>query len=77
MGMLAKLWAAVCSIGLGVALVHAIEWTREPGQEIAAALGFWQISPLLGAVQAIMLVLIPALLLRALRHPATTTPTEG
>ncbi|HEY0136635.1 MAG TPA: hypothetical protein VGB85_21275, partial [Nannocystis sp.] len=77
MGMLAKLWVGVCSVGLGVALVHTIEWTREPGQEIAAALGFWQVSPLLGAVQAIMLVLIPALLLRALRHPASTTPAEG
>ena len=77
MGMLAKLWVGVCVMGLGVALVHTYEWTSEPDQELAAALGFWQISPLLGAVQAIMLVLIPAMLLRALRHPGTTTPTEG
>ena len=77
MSMLAKLWIGMCAMGLGVAYVHSMEWARQPEQEIEAALGFWQVSPLLGVVQVVMLVLIPALLLRALRHPATTTPAEG
>ena len=77
MSLLAKIWAGVCAIGLGVAFVHLVEWTRHPGQDIGHALGFAQISPLLGLLQAVMLVLIPVMLVRALRHPASTTPVEG
>jgi hypothetical protein len=77
MGLLARLWVGVCAMSVGVALGYAIEWTRNPQRELAAALGLWQVSPLLGVVEAIMLVLIPVMLLRALRRPATTTPTEG
>lgn len=77
MSLLAKIWAAVCAMGLGVGFVHLVEWTRRPGQDIDQALAFWEVSPVLGLLQGLMLVLIPALLVRALRHPASTTPTEG
>jgi hypothetical protein len=77
MSLLAKIWAGVCAIGLGVGFVHLVEWTRRPGQDLSEALGFWQVSPVLGLLQGLMLVLIPVLLVRALRHPASTTPTEA
>lgn len=77
MGWLAKLWVGVCALALGVSFVHTVRWTRSAYLETADILGFWQVSPLLGVLQAVMLVLIPAVLLRALRHPASTTPAEG
>ena len=77
MGWLAKLWVGVCSLALGVGFVHTVRWTRSAYMQTADILGFWEVSPLLGVLQAVMLVLIPAVLLRALRHPASTTPTEG
>lgn len=77
MSWLAKLWVGVCALALGVSFVHTVQWTRSEYLKPADILGFWQVSPLLGVLQAVMLVLIPAALLRALRHPASTTPTES
>jgi len=77
MGLLAKVWAGVCAISLGVAFVHSGQWTSNPHRDLADVLGFWEVSPLLGVLQAVMLVVIPVMLLRALRNPASTTPTEG
>ncbi len=74
---LAKLWVGVCALALGVSFVHTVQWTRSAYMQSADILGFWSVSPLLGVLQAVMLVLIPAALLRALRHPASTTPAES
>ncbi len=76
MTLLAKIWTGVCSIGVAVAFVHAIELTNDPSYALDDILGFCAVSPLLGALQAVMLVLIPALLLRALLRPASTAPVE-
>ena len=77
MGWLTKLWVGVCALGLGVSFVHTVRWTRSAYMQTPDILGFWEVSPLLGVLQAVMLVLIPAALLRALCHPASTTPAEG
>ncbi len=77
MSLLAKLWAGLCVAGLFVAHVHTIEWTRGPHRGLDRILLFSDVSPFLGVLQAALLVLIPVLLLRALRHPASTTPVEG
>lgn len=76
MSMLAKLWASVCTLGLMVGYVHVVDWTRSPGFGRSVLL-FSDVSPFLGLLQAVLLVLIPVMLVRALRHPASTTPREA
>jgi hypothetical protein len=74
MSLLAKLWAGLCTIGLLVSFVHTHEWARHPNSEPSKIFAFSEVSPVLGVIQALLVVLIPVLLLRALKHPATTTP---
>lgn len=74
MSLLAKLWAGLCTIGLLVSFVHTHEWARHPHSEPSKIFAFSEVSPVLGVIQALLVVLIPVLLLRALKHPATTTP---
>ncbi len=79
MSLLAKVWAGVCVISLGVAFVHVVEWSR--GSHVFNhVFALWQLSPLLGVLQAVLMVLIPTLLVRALQNrgrnfaAGTTTP---
>jgi hypothetical protein len=74
MSLLAKLWAGVCMIGVLVSFVHSAEWAHHPHSAATKIFGFTAVSPVLGALQALLLVLIPVLLLRALKRPASTTP---
>lgn len=74
MTLLAKLWAGLCSIGLLVAFVHTAEWAQHPHRDASQIFAFSEVSPVLGVLQALLLVLIPVLLLRALKRPATTAP---
>lgn len=74
MSLLAKLWAGVCAIGLLVGFVHTVEWAQHPHLASNKIFAFSEVSPVLGLVQALMLILIPTMLLRALKRPATTTP---
>lgn len=74
MSLLAKLWAGVCSIGLLVSFVHCAEWAHHPNSSASKIFGFSEVSPVLGALQALLLVVIPVLLVRALKRPASTTP---
>lgn len=76
MTLLAKLWASLCIFGVLVAFVHAFAWTKNPHRPADEILVVWQFSPLLGVLQAVMIVLIPLMLLRALRHPASTAAVE-
>lgn len=75
MTLLAKLWAGVCTVGLGVAFIHAMEWSRHVDRPLTQVFGLWQVSPLLGVLQIALLLLIPALLLRTLRNPGAAAPT--
>ncbi len=74
MSLLAKIWAGVCVLALGVSFLHTAEWAHHPQSDASKILGFSTVSPLLGLIQAVMLVVIPVVLLRAIRHPATTAP---
>lgn len=74
MSLLAKIWAGMCVLALGVSFLHTAEWAHHPHSGADKILGFAAVSPLLGLIQAVMLVVIPVVLLRAIRHPATTAP---
>lgn len=74
MTLLAKLWAGVCTVGVGVAFIHVIEWSRHTDRPLTHVFGLWQASPLLGVLQIALLLLIPALLLRTLRNPGAAAP---
>ena len=74
MSLLAKIWAGLCVLALGVSFLHTAEWAHHPHSDASKILGFTIVSPLLGLIQAVMLVVIPVVLLRAIRHPATTAP---
>jgi hypothetical protein len=77
MTLAAKLWAFVCAVGLAVAFVHCADWAHHPRQDLQHVLEFARVSPLLGVVQAALLVVIPASLLRALRRPQRVATPEG
>lgn len=77
MTLLAKLWLGVCVIGLGAAYVHVVEWAQRPHRDLGEVFALSEISPLLGVLQVILLVLIPLTLVRALRNPAGVASTEG
>ena len=74
MSLLANLWAGVCAVGIGVGFVHAVEWSRRDDLSLDHVFGLWRVSPLLGVLQVALMLLIPALLLRALRNPGSTAP---
>ncbi len=67
MSLLAKVWAGVCMIGVGVAFVHVVEWSRG-SYALSHVFALWDLSPLLGVLQVVLMALIPALLVRALQN---------
>lgn len=67
MSLLAKVWAGVCVISLGVAFVHVVEWSRS-SHALSHVFALWDLSPLLGVLQVVLMVLIPTLLVRALQN---------
>jgi hypothetical protein len=75
--LLAKLWLGVCSVGLIAAIAHASEWSRHPNNDFEHLFALGQVSPLLGILQVVLLVLIPVSLVRALRNPAAAAPVDG
>jgi len=76
MSLLAKVWAGVSVIGVGVAFIHVVEWSRST-HDLSRVFALWEVSPLLGVLQVALMVLIPALLVRALRHPARSASAPG
>lgn len=68
MTLLAKVWAGVCGIGVGVAFVHVVEWSRHSFRPASSPVMLWDASPLLGLLQVVLMVLIPALLVRTLQN---------
>lgn len=70
-----RAWVSVCAMALPVAFWHAMVWARI-GDEFhgyygrAPLLAFGELSPFLGAVQAILTLVIPWTLWRALRGRA-------
>jgi len=68
MTLLAKVWAGVCMVGVGVAFVHVNEWSRGSQWRSSSVVGLWDASPVLGILQVVLMVLIPVLLVRALQN---------
>jgi len=68
MSLLAKVWAGVGMIGVGVAFIHVVHWSRDLAWSSPRVFALWEVSPLLGALQVLLMVLIPALLVRALQN---------
>ena len=67
MSLLAKVWAGVCMVGVGVAFVH-VEVLSDTDRSPRPAVLLWDASPLLGILQLVLMVLIPVLLVRALQN---------
>jgi hypothetical protein len=67
MTLLAKVWAGVGVIGVGVAFAHVVQWSRD-FQPSSSPLMLWDASPLLGLLQLVLMVLIPVLLVRTLQN---------
>ena len=67
MTLLAKVWAGVGVIGVGVAFAHVVQWSRD-FQPSSTPLMLWDASPLLGLLQLVLMVLIPVLLVRTLQN---------
>ncbi len=68
-----RVWAALCAVAVMVAFGQAGIWAR-PLEDLAfrspPLFVLSELSPVLGALQALLLVVIPWTLLRALRRPA-------
>jgi len=67
MSLLAKVWAGVCMIGVGVAFVH-VGVLSDPYRSPHTPLLLWDASPLLGILQLVLMIAIPVLLVRALQN---------
>lgn len=67
MSLLAKVWAGVCMIGVGVAFVH-VGVLSDPYRSQQTAVLLWDASPLLGILQLVLMIVIPVLLVRALQN---------
>lgn len=68
MTLLAKVWAGVGVIGVGVAFAHVVQWSRHDFRPSISPLMLWDASPLLGLLQLVLMVLIPVLLVRTLQN---------
>jgi hypothetical protein len=66
-----RLWVGLCALAVGVAFIQTAMWSR-PFEDMAfrspPLLVFSELSPLLGALQAALTLVIPWTLLRALRR---------
>lgn len=75
--LLHRLWLGVCAIGLITAFVHAAWWADHQHGEPEDIFALWQVSPLLGLTQIVLLVVIPLTLVRALQNPASAPQSEA
>lgn len=67
----ARLWVGLCLLAIGVAFAQTAMWARpieEFGYRMPPLFVFGELSPLLEAVQIVLTVLIPVLLVRGLRR---------
>ena len=67
MTFLSWVWGGVIAMGLGAAFLHVEVWSREFASH-RPLFGLGELSPFLGVVQAIMMVVIPWTLVRTLRR---------
>ena len=68
-----RLWVTVCAMALAVAFGQTAMWARPAGDfafRAPSLFVFSELSPFLGAVQAILTAVIPWTLIRALRRAA-------
>jgi len=78
MTLLAKVWAGVGVLGVGVAFAHTVAWSRgDLHGPPARVLALWDISPPLGVLQAVLMALIPALLVRTLQNRGARSATDA
>jgi hypothetical protein len=74
-----RVWAGVCAAAVAVAFAQTAMWSRpveDLGYSAPPLFVFGELSPLLGLVQAVLTVVIPWTLLRALRRPPSA-PAAG
>ena len=71
MGLAARVWVGFAACFALLAFPHMAAWTSRYGnRDVEDLFAFYQLSPALGVVQAVLMVVVPWLLLRGLRPRA-------